>query len=84
MQFPTSKQLQDAMIEVLKGHPNGLRTNEIDQLVAEFLNLSNQQKALLRSGNRTELSYRLAWERTHAKKSGKLIRMSSRTWRLAN
>ena len=84
LQFPTSKQLRDAMIDVLKGYPNGLRTDEIDRLVADFLNLTDTQRSQLRSGNRTEQSYRLAWERTHDKKSGILIRIGARTWKIAN
>lgn len=83
LQLPGSKVLHDAMISVLSKHPQGMKTTEIDDAVAEFLGLSQEQKALIRQGNRTELSYRLAWERTHAKRAGEIVRIGARTWKLS-
>ncbi len=70
------------MIEVLKAHPGGLRTEAIDEKVADYLQLTHEQRSKLRSGNRSELSYRLAWERTHAKKAGLIVRSAARTWQI--
>ncbi len=83
-QLPTTKQLKEAMLAVLKQFPEGLRTEEIDLKVADQLALTPEQRVVLRSGNRTELSYRLAWERTHAKKAGLIERTSARTWKIIN
>ena len=83
-QLPTTRQLKEAMLAVLKQFPEGLRTEEIDSKVADQLALTPDQRAVLRSGNRTELSYRLAWERTQAKKAGLIERTSARTWKIIN
>ena len=80
--MPTTKALQDALLAVLRENPEGLTTSQIDQLVAKKLELSAEQLSVIRSGNRTEVSYRLAWERTHAKKKGLIEKTATRTWRI--
>lgn len=82
--LPTSRELNDALLAVLAKAPNGMTTAEMDLAVANLLGLSQEQRTHLRSGSRTELSYRLAWERTHAKKAGKISRVGTRTWKLEN
>jgi len=80
--LPTSKELNDALLAVLAKAPNGMTTAEMDLAVANLLSLSEEQRTHLRTGSRTELSYRLAWERTHAKKAGKISRVGAKTWKL--
>jgi restriction endonuclease Mrr len=82
VKLPATAELRDALLKVLAGSPDGLTTPEIDKAVAAELNLSADQLALIRSGNRTEFAYRLAWERTHAKAKGLILRTSSRTWKI--
>lgn len=80
--LPSTTELRDALLKVLAGYSDGLTTPEIDRAVAIELNLSADQLAVIRSGSRTEFAYRLAWERTHAKAKGLIIRTSSRTWKI--
>ena len=80
--MPTTKELKDALLAVLRENPEGLTTSEIDAQVVKKLQLSTQQLSVVRSGNRTEVSYRLAWERTHAKKKGLIEKLGARTWRI--
>ena len=82
VKLPSTAELRDALLKVLAGSPVGLTTPEIDKAVAAELNLSSDQLAIIRSGNRTEFAYRLAWERTHAKAKGLIIRTSARTWKI--
>lgn len=73
-----------ALIEVLNDHPNGLSSKEIDKLVAIKLNLNETDLGLIRSGNRTEFAYRMAWERTHAKEKGQIRKLENRFWAITN
>ena len=82
--MPTAKELQDALLQVLRESPEGLTTPQIDARVAAKLHLSAEQLGVIRTGNRTEVSYRLAWERTHAKKKGLIEKTAVRTWRIIN
>jgi restriction endonuclease Mrr len=84
VQMPTTKELKDALLEVLRESPEGLTTSQIDTQVAKKLQLSAEQLGVIRTGNRTEVSYRLAWERTHAKKKGLIEKTAVRTWRIIN
>lgn len=83
VKLPSSVELRDALLQVLTGATTSLSTKEIDQAVCVHLNLTTEQKAVIRSGNRTEIAYRLAWERTRAKSKGLIERTSARMWKLA-
>jgi restriction endonuclease Mrr len=80
--LPSTAELRDGLLKVLADSPTGLSSREIDAAVAKHLNLTSDQLALIRSGTRTEFAYRLAWERTHAKAKGLIIRTATRTWKL--
>ena len=80
--LPSNSELRDALLKVLAGSPGGLSTSEIDKAVAQELNLTESQLGIIRSDNRTEFAYRLAWERTHAKAKGLIVRTSTRTWQI--
>lgn len=80
--MPSTKILKEALLEVLRESPEGLTTSQIDAQVATKLQLSVEQLSVIRTGNRTEVSYRLAWERTHAKKKGLIEKTAVRTWRI--
>ena len=80
--MPSTKILKEALLEVLRESPEGLTTSQIDARVATKLQLSVEQLSVIRTGNRTEISYRLAWERTHAKKKGLIEKTAVRTWRI--
>lgn len=82
VKLPTTPELRDALLQVLKGFPDGISSSQIDSAVSERLNLTPEQLSVIRSGNRTEFAYRLAWERTHAKNKGLIEKVGSRNWKL--
>lgn len=80
--MPTSGELSSSLLKILAQHPHGLTVNEIDQAVIQDLGVSTEIASQIRSGNRTEIKYRLAWCRTKAKKQGLLERNSPNMWKL--
>jgi len=80
--IPSSLVLNNALIEVLKVNPAGLKGKDIDKLVAINLKISDDDLKLIRSGKRTEFAYRMAWERTHAKAKGKISKLSGGYWQI--
>ena len=73
-----------ALIEVLKEHPSGLSSKEIDKLAAIKLKLTETDLSQIRTGNRTEFAYRMAWERTHAKAKGQICKLGNRFWAITD
>ena len=71
-------------MKALKANGGSARTDEIDKFVSDDLKLSEEQLSQIRSGNRTEIQYRLAWVRTKAKCRGLIEKSANRTWKLAN
>ena len=82
--LPPASELRDALLQVLKEFPEGTSSSVVDKAVAESLKLTSEQLSVIRSGNRTEFAYRLAWERTHAKNKGLIEKIGSRYWKLVN
>jgi restriction system protein len=80
--MPTSSELTKSLLKILSEHPNGLTVREIDQAVIKAMDLSNEVTSKIRSGNRTEIQYRLAWCRTKAKKAKLIERTGSSSWKL--
>jgi len=84
LRLPPAPDLRDALLQILVAFPNGASSSVIDQAVAEKLNLTTEQLSVIRTGNRTEFAYRLAWERTHAKNKGLIEKLGNRNWKLKN
>jgi hypothetical protein len=80
--MPTSVELSASLLKILAQHPNGLTVNEIDQAVIQDLEINSELATQIRSGNRTEVKYRLAWCRTKAKQQGLVERKPPNTWKL--
>jgi hypothetical protein len=80
--MPTSVELSASLLKILAQHPNGLTVNEIDQAVIQDLEINSELANQIRSGNRTEVKYRLAWCRTKAKQQGLVERKPPNTWKL--
>ena len=78
--LPNSATLASALLDVLKQNPTGLKSKEIDRLAAEKLGLTDADLKIIRTGTRTEFAYRMAWERTHAKAKGYIVRNDLRVW----
>jgi hypothetical protein len=81
-QLPTSPQLADSLLRVLTSHPDGLSVREIDLAVMQDLGINPALASQIRSGNRTEFQYRMAWCRTKAKKATLIERTGPSTWKL--
>lgn len=82
--IPHSSLLQIALIEVLKENPEGLSSKKIDELTASKLNISVNDLTIIRSGSRTEFAYRMAWERSHAKTDGIILKLGRGQWKIAD
>lgn len=80
--IPNSALLNSALLEVLKANPTGLKSKEIDNLVAISLKISDDDLKIIRNGTRTEFAYRMAWERTHAKAKGKILKLPYGYWQI--
>jgi restriction endonuclease Mrr len=79
---PDSSTLEASVIKALKANGGTARTEVIDKFVSDDLQLTQEQLAEIRSGNRTEIQYRLAWVRTKAKSRGLIEKTANRTWTL--
>ena len=84
VKFPDTSTLEASVIRAIKANGGSARTEEIDKFVSEDLKLSSEQLAQIRSGNRTEIQYRLAWVRTKAKSRGLIEKTENRTWKLVS
>lgn len=82
LKLPTAKDLLGALLQVLASSSGPIGVAEIELKVSKTLGLSDDQLAIMRSGNRSEFSYRLAWERTHAKNRGLATRTGSSSWEI--
>ena len=80
--MPTSYELADSLLKILSQHPRGLTVREIDLAVIKDLAISSELANQIRSGNRTEIQYRLAWCRTKAKKAKLVDRTGPGLWTL--
>lgn len=82
IKFPDSNSLEASVLRALKSQNGVAQTKEIDNFVSKDLGLTNEQLELIRSGNRTEIQYRLAWIRTKAKGRGLIEKGTNGTWTL--
>jgi len=78
--FPTSAELLLAVVDAVKKAGGNANNQQIQEIVIKDLKLSPEQVAVIHSGNRSELEYRLAWARTNAKKKGLIQLSGPRTW----
>ena len=83
VKYPDSATLEAAVLNAIKEFGGSAKTNEIDKVVIKNLDLTHEQISQIRSGNRTELQYRLAWVRTKAKNRGLIEKSANNTWKLA-
>ncbi len=82
VKFPDSKSLEVAVLNAIKELGGAAKTNEIDSFVIKALELTQDQISQIRSGNRTEIQYRLAWIRTKAKNRGLIEKTPKNHWKL--
>jgi restriction endonuclease Mrr len=80
--WPSSKELTEALLRVLVRLGGAVNVTELDREVIREVALSPSQLEIKRSGNRSEIRYRLAWVRTKAKQNGLVTREANRVWKL--
>ena len=78
--FPSSRELETALLQVLSRNLQGLSVQEIEVQVGDFLKMSPESLQMKRKDGRSEFGYRLAWARTHAKEKGFIKNIRFSTW----
>jgi restriction endonuclease Mrr len=84
LNWPASKDLEQELITILIEQKVSLTAKQIDEILIPKLNLSNELLLEMRSPNRSEIRYRLAWVRTKAKSRGLIEKTANRTWKLTD
>jgi len=79
-QLPKYQELIPTLVKVLADAGKPLSNSEIEIRVIRELNIPEELSAIVHSGKRTELQYRLAWARTKAKKDGLIGSPARETW----
>src|SRR3989338_6973135 len=82
MPISTYDELFNPLIRALHELGGSGSVSEIDEKVAEILKLSEEEINEIHRGNRTKLSYRLAWARNYLKRYGTLENSSRGVWAL--
>jgi len=82
MAVPTYDNLYNPLIQALKELGGSGSVSEIEEKVAEILNLSEEDISEIHRNNTTKLSYRLAWTRNYLKRYGLLENSSRAVWAL--
>ncbi len=80
MNWPTSKELEQKLLEILIEQKMSLAAKQIDEILIPKLNLSDELLNKMRSPNRSEIRYRLAWVRTKAKQKGLIEKSKNSGW----
>ena len=58
--------------------------SEIDDAVSVALNIPAELLSTIHDGKRTVFQYKMAWARTNAKKTGRIISLGNAYWKSAN
>ncbi len=82
MPIPTYDDLFNPVLKALHDLGGSGSNSEIDEKVAEILKLTEEEINEIHRGNRTVLSYRLAWSRNYLKRYGLLENSSRGVWAL--
>lgn len=82
--WPTSDQLEKSVVEAITDLGGKANNEEILKWTIKSLAISDEQLGIMRSGNRSEVEYRLAWARTRASKKGMIHRSGPSQWSLGS
>ncbi len=82
MAIPKHDDLFNPLLQALHELGSSASITELEQRVAATLNLTDDEIAVIHKGNRTQLSYRLAWARTYLKKYGLIDNSERSIWSL--
>lgn len=81
--MPTSGELEKTLLLLLSKSNKLLNNDEMLVAVSNYLFLSPKLYEVRRNDGRSELKYRMAWARTHAKEKGLIINKGKSIWGLA-
>jgi repressor of nif and glnA expression len=84
MSWPSSKVLEQKLLEILIEQQSSLTAKQIDEILIPKLDLSNELLLKMRSPNRSEIRYRLAWVRTKARQKGLIEKSSNLGWKVTS
>ncbi len=82
MPVPTYDKLFNPLLGAIRQLGGSASIREQERVVAEFLNLSDREVNEIHRGNRSKLSYRLAWARNYLKRFGLLDNSKRGIWSL--
>lgn len=82
MPIPSYDRLFNPLLQALRELGGSGSISELEGAVATILNLTEEEEAEIHGGNRTRLSYRLAWARTYLKRFGLLENSTRGVWAL--
>ena len=80
--LPKQEKLVSATLKALEDLGGEAHYRKIEKKVIELLNIEPSLTKVMRSGNRTELAYRLSWARTKCKALGKVENIGKGSWKL--
>jgi restriction system protein len=82
MPVPTYDGLFNPLLRAIRELGGSASVAEQEDKVAALLNLSDEEASEIHRGNRSKLSYRLAWARNYLKRAGLLENSSRGVWAL--
>src|SRR5439155_5661813 len=82
MPVPTYDGLFNPLLRAMRELGGSASVAEQEDKVAQLLNLSEEEISEIHRGNRTKLSYRLAWARNYLKRVGLLENSARGVWAL--
>lgn len=83
--LPSKKEMMDAIIKILQDNGGGMKTADINDAVANYLDIP-EDLLLLEDANctGTEYSYRMRWARTELKQKGIIQNVTRGVWALSD
>src|SRR3989442_14820109 len=82
MPVPTYDGLFNPLLRAMHELGGSASVGEQEDKVAQLLNLSEEEASEIHRGNRSKLSYRLAWARNYLKRAGLLENSARGVWAL--
>src|SRR5436190_24344817 len=82
MPVPTFDGLFNPLLHAIRDLGGSASVAEQEDKVAQQLNLSEEEASEIHRGNRSKLSYRLAWARNYLKRAGLLENSARGVWAL--
>lgn len=81
-ELPSAAELSSVVQNALRKLGGKAHYRDIESQVIQDLQISSELANLTRSGNRTELAYRLSWARTACKNKGIIRNLGNGIWEI--